>query len=155
MPFEFEIWYQGGEKKNLGLRITDPQVVARFAEECNQPDIAGKYDDLQSFLNTAPAISKDYTPPYHRVVDVISLNPKLYKQKKAMPGRTLIATLVHDPEVSKQGTAHVYVIIENPDAGALDPEDLDSDPDSDIEYVLGEYTASPGRDVLVVLSDLV
>jgi len=153
MPFKFEIWYQGENKvtpfdKNLGLRITDPKEVARFAEECNQPDVAGKYDDLQDFLNKAPEISKDYTPPYHRVVDVISLSTKLYKDKKTLFGRTLIATMVHDPTVSKQGTVHVYVIIQDPDPGALDPEDLDGD-----EYVMGEYTASPGRDVLVILSE--
>jgi len=143
MPFNFKIWDQGNDGRTMGVRVEDVNELTKFATACSQPDIAGHYPNLRSYLTAASRARGGPPPPYSRIVDVVWLNPVGYRSPQFFPGRTLVATYTGPQRGTGGFASQCYCIIDPIGFTALRRHHR--------RAIVVEYIAHPSRDALVVL----
>ena len=143
MAFDFKIWNQGNDGETMGLRVADVTELTAFAAACNQPDLAGVYQDLSAYLNAANA-ARGVTPiSYSRRIDVVWLNTIGYGTPQLFPGRTLVATYTGNERQAGGFASQCYCIV--------DPAGYPALAQHHQTPIRVDYITNPSHDVLVVL----
>jgi hypothetical protein len=146
VPYSFKIWNQGNDGRTMGVRVQGVRELAKFAAACTEPDISGRYVDMQfsRCYTRLPAATHGSPPsPYARIVDVIWLNPIGYGSHRLFPGRTLVATYIGPLRTSGGFASQCYCIVDANGYPALAKHHRAA--------IRVEYVADPARDVLVVM----
>lgn len=142
MPFQFKVWNQGNDQQTMGIRIRNVAELARFARVCSQPDLAGAWPDLGTYLS-AVARATTEPPPYSRLVQVIWLNTRGYGTARNFPGRTLVVTYSGLRRKNGGFASQGYCIVDAQGYPILGPHHQ--------QPIQVEYIADRAQDILIVL----
>lgn len=143
MSFSFKIWDQGNDGRTMAVRVEDVKELAKFAGACTQPDLAGKYPNLQAYLKAAAKATGPPPAPYTRLVHVVWLNSKGYKSPQFFPGRMLVVTYTGPLKNNGGYASQGYCI--------TDPVGFTALRKHHRKPISVEYIVNPSGDVLVVL----
>ncbi len=142
MPNKFKIWDQGNDGNTMGIRVKDTGELNRLKRRVTGMDLAGGYQNLDSYLRAA-AVANRPPQPYSRLVTVVWLNAIGYSNPIVFPGRTFVVTYSGNVRQSGGFASQGYVIVDP--AGFANLGRHHRDP-IDVEYI-----TSAGMDTIVVM----